>query len=65
MARTIAKHGGLRPGAGRKAPDSLGPVKRKTTTLDDATVTTMQANGDGDLSRGIRRAARTIEKRRK
>ena len=52
--------GGARKGAGRKAVDSTGPVERKTVTLDVKTIQTMRNLGEGDLSRGIRRAAQII-----
>lgn len=48
--------GGARPGAGR--PD-IGAI-RKNVTLDQSSICALRALGDGDLSRGIRRAATQI-----
>ena len=45
--------------AGRK-PVADTPTKRYNVTLDDNTADTLRDHGDGNLSEGIRRAARKI-----
>jgi hypothetical protein len=52
------RRGGARAGAGRKTQTGDGPMKPRTVSLDDVTVATLTAYGDGELSEGIRRAAR-------
>ncbi len=55
-----SKRGGARPGAGR--PTECGePMSRVQVSLDQATVTIMRAFGGGNVSAGIRKAARVIE----
>jgi len=49
--------GGPGRGGGRKTADGAGPVYRKNVTLDQRSIDTLRALGDGDLSLGIRRAA--------
>jgi len=51
--------GGSRKGAGRKQVADT-PAKRYNVTLDDKTAETVREYGDGNLSEGIRRAARKI-----
>ena len=52
--------GGSRKGAGL-APDTCGAkTDRHTVTLDAVTVERMKALGAGNLSRGIREAARRL-----
>mgnify|MGYP001435590608 CR=1 FL=1 len=54
------KKGGARKGAGL-APDAAGQKTAKhTVTLDVATVSKMKELGAGNLSRGIREAARRL-----
>lgn len=53
--------GGAREGAGR--PTELGePMSRVQVTLDGRTVETLRRFGQGNVSAGIREAARMIEK---
>ena len=49
--------GGPGRGGGRKAADGVVGVTRKNVTLDQRSIDTLRALGDGDLSLGIRRAA--------
>lgn len=59
MGEVKAK-GGARKGAGL-APDAAGQKTTKhTVTLDAATVSRMKELGAGNLSRGIREAARRL-----
>lgn len=59
--RSGARRGGARAGAGRKAQTGDGgPLQRKTVNLDEASIATLTTYGDGELSEGIRRAARAI-----
>lgn len=62
MTRTRKEPGS---GRGRKAYNALGQVRRVTLTLDEPTIETMQLLGSGEVSRGIRIAARKIEEDRK
>lgn len=56
------KRGGARIGAGRKPiTTDGGPMQRRTVTLDATTIAILTPHGDGELSEGIRRAARRIE----
>lgn len=56
MTKTKIEHGGARPGAGRpKQAD--GTTKDRRVSLDDHTVAIMRQIGDGNLSKGIRKAA--------
>ena len=52
--------GGPREGAGRK-PLGDGPMTRYQVMLDISTVVKLRAFGDGNLSAGIRLAARLID----
>lgn len=54
------KHGGSRKGAGRK-PLTDAPMERKNVTLDAETIDVMKGLGDGDLSKGIREAAKRLK----
>ena len=55
-----APRGGSRKGAGL-APDAGGAkTERHTVTIDAATAARMKALGAGNLSRGIREAARRL-----
>lgn len=57
-------HGGSREGAGRPAETTDGgTLERKSVTLDATTVRTLKAFGDGELSNGIRRAARLVARK--
>lgn len=59
--RSGEHRGGVRAGAGRKAQTGDGgPLQRKTVNLDEASIAAMTAYGDGELSEGIRRAARAL-----
>ncbi len=51
----MSTHGGDRPGAGRPTVGEL----RINVRLDRATVERLRAIGDGNVSEGIRRAAKT------
>lgn len=55
--------GGKRPGAGRKrdpaGSSDAGELRRCQVMLDAATIAAHTALGDGNLSLGIRRAARS------
>lgn len=54
-------HGGAREGAGRPVNTTDGgPIERKSVTLDATTVQTLTTFGEGELSEGIRRAARLV-----
>ncbi len=54
-----SKRGGARPGAGR--PTECGePMSRVQVSLDPSTVTFMRDFGGGNVSAGIRKAARII-----
>jgi hypothetical protein len=55
------RSGGPGMGQGRKPKDAgliAGPMRRYSVTLDAASVETLRGLADGDLSAGIRRAAR-------
>lgn len=52
--------GGPGRGQGAKAADGATGLKRVNITIDPGSAETMRAIGDGDLSLGIRRAARKI-----
>lgn len=55
------RRGGAREGAGRKAQTGDGgPLRRCTATLDETSIALLTAYGDGELSEGIRRAARIL-----
>lgn len=47
----------MRPGP--KTNPYLGPLKRATVLIDDLTIEMLRVVGDGNLSEGVRRAART------
>lgn len=52
-------HGGTRRNSGRKTEKAVeGPVKKHTVTLDEMTVRMLKVVGAGEVSRGIRVAAR-------
>ena len=56
-------HCGSREGAGRPVNTTDGgPIKRKSVTLDATTVQTLTTFGEGELSEGIRRAARLVKR---
>lgn len=52
------KRGGSRQNSGRKTEDNASAVKRRQVTLDQSTIDTLTALGRGNLSLGIREAAR-------
>jgi hypothetical protein len=54
------KIGGARNGAGLATDTAGQKTKKHTVTLDAATVVRMKELGDGNLSRGIREAARRL-----
>ncbi|RKP44753.1 hypothetical protein D7S86_27430 [Pararobbsia silviterrae] len=58
--RQLTGRGGAGRGQGRKAIDAAGKLHRKSVTLDEQSIATLRAFGDGDLSVGIRRAATAI-----
>jgi hypothetical protein len=53
-------HGGPGRGQGRKSADGAKGLKRRNVTIDDESAEKLRAYGDGDLSLGIRRAARKL-----
>lgn len=53
------KHGGSRPGAGRKAEKS-GKLERRNLMLDRKTIRLFERAGNGNISLGARRAAKKI-----
>lgn len=55
-----APKGGPRKGAGIATDTGGAKTERHTVTLDAATVARMKALGTGNLSRGIREAARRL-----
>lgn len=55
-----AKNGGPRKGAGLATDAGGAKTERHTVTLDSVTVERMKAIGSGNLSRGIREAARRL-----
>lgn len=60
-AARAGSHGGAGRGQGIRAKDGATALVRKQVSLDDATITTLTALGDGELSLGIRRAAAHIK----
>jgi hypothetical protein len=61
QAAIKGQRGGRGMGQGRKSPDAAliaGPMRRYSVTLDAASVERLRKMADGDLSAGIRRAAR-------
>jgi len=61
LADARTGHGGPGRGGGRKTADGVGTVERKNVTLDAESIETLRAYGDGDLSLGIRSAARLVK----
>lgn len=63
MTKRKSNHGGARPGAGRKRiippEENIPPV---SSNLDKATRATMQELGEGNVSEGIRRAAKIVSR---
>lgn len=59
--RPVLSHGGAREGAGR-VPETTdgGQMARVTVTMDSTTRAILTPYGDGNLSEGIRRAARAV-----
>jgi len=53
-------HGGPGRGQGRKAADGATGLLRVNITIDGSSAKTLRAYGDGDLSLGIRRAAKAV-----
>lgn len=60
MPEKLHNRGGAREGAGRPPSVPGQPVKRINVSLDAETVEILKEFGDGQLSEGIRRAARYI-----
>ena len=56
----MKKQGGARKGAGLATDTGGASTERHTVTLDAATVAKMREIGAGNLSRGIREAARRL-----
>jgi hypothetical protein len=52
--------GGTGRGQGRPTTAGTGATSPRQVTLDDGTVSTLRALGDGNLSAGIREAARRL-----
>ena len=59
-AARAGTYGGPGRGQGVKAVDGVTSLKRVNVTLDDASIATLRALGDGELSLGIRRAANAL-----
>jgi hypothetical protein len=55
-------HGGPGRGQGRKPIDDAKGLKRRNVTIDDESAEKLRAYGDGDLSLGVRRAAKLVSK---
>lgn len=54
--------GGARKGTGPKpATTDGGPMLRKTVSLDETTIRDLSVYGGGELSEGIRKAARLVQ----
>jgi hypothetical protein len=58
LAEVRTGRGGPGRGGGRKTTDGVTGLKRRNVSLDDASVAVLRELGDGDLSLGIRRAAK-------
>jgi len=56
----LSKHGGAGRGQGRRADDGATELQRKQVKLDQQTIDAMTDIGDGNLSLGIREAARRL-----
>ncbi|QNJ57365.1 hypothetical protein Dolphis_59 [Pseudomonas phage Dolphis] len=56
----MSGRGGSRPGSGRKTEDNAGELLRKQVKLDQASIDVLARLGGGNLSLGIRRAARRL-----
>lgn len=56
---TDMPRGGARPGAGRKPADGATGLRRVNVSLDQASIDALRGLGGGDLSAGIRAAARS------
>lgn len=57
----LTGRGGPGRGQGIKAADGATGLKRRNITIDDASADVLREYGNGDLSVGIRRAARAIK----
>ena len=57
LAEARATHGGPGRGQGVKAADGATGLMRKNISIDQASIDTLRALGNGDLSLGIRLAA--------
>lgn len=55
---TKPTHGGPRKGSGRHTEDGTGDTKRHNVSLDRETIKRAKKIGDGNLSRGIRKAVK-------
>ena len=53
-------HGGAGRGQGVKAADGATGLKRRNISIDDASADVLREYGGGDLSVGIRRAAKRV-----
>ena len=60
FSMSTKKPGGARKGAGLATDTGGARTERHTVTLDAATVAKMRGIGAGNLSRGIREAARRL-----
>jgi len=60
MAKKKSTHGGARKGAGLRNKKKLEGVKTTPLYLDEVTRSRFQKIGDGEMSRGARRAAEYI-----
>lgn len=56
--QTLKARGGRRKNAGRKTEGATGPTKKYVVSLDDDTVTKLDALGAGNRSKGVREAVR-------
>lgn len=60
LAIALSGRGGPGRGQGRKSADGATGLKRRSISIDDASADILRRFGDGDLSLGIRRAAKAI-----
>lgn len=61
LAVALSGRGGAGRGQGIKAADGATGLKRRNISIDDASAAVLREYGDGDLSVGIRRAAKQIK----
>lgn len=61
LETALSGRGGPGRGQGAKSDDGAVGLRRINVSLDSATIDAMREHGDGQLSLGIRRAARSIK----